>query len=428
MAHPLGIPDLSQTQQARLAKSRTLLERSVHCLRATYAAGGHGHFMQCDSALSWHEPIVKQWLHESGVYIVSLPACQFGAPLCKRWLLSTSYDSLVPLGAECMHDVTHPDDNSSNVLSLQGTQNDYPACLTEAFASTLSLVPSMSLEQILEHIPVKSLQAPPHANVDGGGHPSKPDWSVPPVSTNFFKSIREVWIAEILSQKLHLVLAQRLQTCSSLAPFDEKQVQHFRTLFEQRFPQQLDWHVREDQPLCLTALQSVSQFMRDPDIYLFDSLIKGVSTGIDSAIPPSHVFSAVDLPPEKASQPDLSIHLAKWKSAEEHEDITSSLIQEELRQGWIEPFHGTVADAKLRWPLGVAVGKLGIAFHESRPPRLVVDPSISGANAACVVPEKQTMPSAFDVIRSFPLRNLRKSQSAFSLDIKSAHKRIVLNA
>ena len=43
-----------------------------------------------------------------------------------------------------------------------------------------------------------------------------------------------------------------------------------------------------------------------------------------------------------------------------------------------------------------------------------------------MIPERTTLPSAKDVIRCFPLRNNSRELSGFSLDIKSAHKRVVL--
>ena len=74
----------------------------------------------------------------------------------------------------------------------------------------------------------------------------------------------------------------------------------------------------------------------------------------------------------------------------------------------------------------VAIGRLGVAFSDSRPPRLVVDSSVLGLNDRCKIPERTTLPSAKDVIRCFPLRNNAEELSGFSLDIKSAHKRVVL--
>lgn len=49
-----------------------------------------------------------------------------------------------------------------------------------------------------------------------------------------------------------------------------------------------------------------------------------------------------------------------------------------------------------------------------------------GVKDRCKLPERTTLPSAKDVIRCFPLRNNSLELSGFSLDIKSAHKGVVL--
>ena len=74
----------------------------------------------------------------------------------------------------------------------------------------------------------------------------------------------------------------------------------------------------------------------------------------------------------------------------------------------------------------VAIGRLGLALSDSRPPRLVVDSSVCGVNNRCAIPERTTLPSAQDVMRVYPLRNTTDSMVGFSLDIKSAHKLVVI--
>ena len=71
---------------------------------------------------------------------------------------------------------------------------------------------------------------------------------------------------------------------------------------------------------------------------------------------------------------------------------------------------------------------MGIALSEHRPPRLVVDSSVCGLNSRCTIPEKGTLPSIKDVQRCFPLRQNSKTLSCLSLDVKSAHKRIVVRS
>ena len=91
------------------------------------------------------------------------------------------------------------------------------------------------------------------------------------------------------------------------------------------------------------------------------------------------------------------------------ESVTSALLQEEIDAGFCYQYPGSVEDARAEWPTGLALGKLG-------------------TNANCVVPERQLMPSVRDVMASFPLRGHPQHQAALSLDIKSAHKRVVVRA
>ena len=59
---------------------------------------------------------------------------------------------------------------------------------------------------------------------------------------------------------------------------------------------------------------------------------------------------------------------------------------------------------------------MGIAFSENRAPGQVVDSSVCGLNSRCSIPEHTTVPSAKDVLRSFPLRNTQEELLGFSID------------
>jgi hypothetical protein len=119
-------------------------------------------------------------------------------------------------------------------------------------------------------------------------------------------------------------------------------------------------------------------------------------TGFKDEIHPSHVF--VSKPePEDAPASDLSVHLTNWKTAEDHPEVTADLVAEEIDKGWQICFDGTVEDAKNRWPHGVAIGKLGVAISDSRPPRLVVDYTVRGTNPNCNIQEHQQLPSVKEV-------------------------------
>ena len=211
-------------------------------------------------------------------------------------------------------------------------------------------------------------------------------------------------------------------------PFDEDTANVFRQMLIEFFEQydvRLDCSVREHQPMDLLVLQAFSELMCDQDRTLFPSLIKGVVTGFHHNIPKSTCTPTNDR--EADMDVPLSAHYSNWHSADSDLSLTQSLVQEEIDKGWVFEFDGTLEDAQATWPAGVSLGKLGIAHSDGRAPRLVLDNAICGLNPRCLVPERSTLPTRKDILRTFPLREFQGDHLGFSLDIKAAHKRIVLH-
>ena len=423
---PLGLPNLTQSEERRLTDSREILHRSVMCLQATACSGGDGHLEQPPGALSWEDPQVQLWTHHKGSHCVSIAACAHGLDFSRSWLFASTFEPIRQLASICPPHHVHQD--------FAGVQ--LPDSLAQTFAQIVSPLFSeghgntLNIEHALQLIPTKTFEQPPHANVDGGGRFSVPDWSGPQISDNLFQQVRNLWTEKILATGLHHSLIQHFRSHATTPPFPLEVIRGFRDLFEfgmREYVSNWDWSIRADQPMCLKAMQSTALAMNDLDVELWPQVLAGVNTGFRNDIPPSQVFA-----PRADNEPkdfvDLSVHMCNWKSAEDEPGITSSLVQEELAQGWIEPFHGSLADAQAHFPLGVGIGRLGLALSPHRPPRLVLDSSVCGTNGRCTIPDKQTMPSVLDVARSFPLRSndTIPHQSAFTLDIKSAHKRIVV--
>ena len=102
--------------------------------------------------------------------------------------------------------------------------------------------------------------------------------------------------------------------------------------------------------------------MHDFDFTLLPSLLEGVRTGFSTAIPPSGIFPPKE-PADTESEP-LSAHLSNWQSAEEDLKLTRELVQEEVDQGWVFAYPGSLDEAQKEYPAGVAIGKLGVARSE----------------------------------------------------------------
>ncbi len=210
--------------------------------------------------------------------------------------------------------------------------------------------------------------------------------------------------------------------------FPDDVVQIFKNSLIEFFDQHgvlLDWHIRGHQPMHLLILKSFSDLMQDRDQTLFPALLDGVLTGFHHNIPKSTCMPINDR--EADQEVPLSAHYSNWNSAESDISLTQSLVQEEIDKGWVFEYDGTLEDAQAQWPMGVSLGKLGIAHSDGRGSRLVLDNTICGLNPRCWVPERSTLPTCKDILRTFPIREFQGDHMAFELDIKAAHKRIVLH-
>ena len=248
-------------------------------------------------------------------------------------------------------------------------------------------------------VPVKGLQDLPNARNDGGGLSSHAGWSHYNSCEDCFGTLRKNWMNHIIHTGMDKKLIAHFQLAKDDPPFSEDELSPMRNFLIEFLESQghsANWTIPADQPMHLHILHSLCQIMDDRDHTLFPYLTSGVPVGIDETISRSFCF-----PPAKPKNPDdnplLSIHHCNWQSAEDNPDDVSSLIQKEIDEQWVEEFHGTLEDAQMRWPKGVAIGKLGLALSDSRPPRLVLDSTVCGVNGRCVIPEHATLPSAQDV-------------------------------
>ena len=435
-----GVKGLSGYELQQVQESYLMLSRCIICLTLIFQAGGHVHLEQPPSAMSWLEECVRQFLKLISAWCVVISACAYGKDWYKTWMFASSYQAICDLGALC----NHPPHSHESMRGLDETSGEfrsrqtacYPEDLAQKFATIILPLVSHNAQDWAwkdRHalLPIKGRCDPPISYEDGAGLWSLPDWSLPGrEDPDTFQSMRQAWVQKILESRLDKqLLLYFSQDVHAAPPFSDEVIQPFRNLLIEFFTQQgisLDWTVREHQPMHLMILQAFGLVMKDRDTTLFPSLINGVMTGFRNNIPVSGCMPVND---REANQDiPLSVHYTNWNSAESDMDLTQTLVQDEIDKGWVFEFTGTLEDAQARWPAGVSLGKLGIAHSEGRAPRLVLDNTICGLNPRCFVPERSTLPTCKDVLRTFPLRDFQGDHMAFSLDIKAAHKRIVLHS
>ena len=438
--HLAGVPDLTPAELEKVQTSATMLHRCVTCLQLIFLAGGHVHLEQPTNAMSWSEDFVQMFLKLISAHCISIAACAFGADWRKSWMYASSYPKLTALASQCSHglhahEAIHGLSESTRLFKSRATAR-YPPALASAFADLVRDLLSdasgdLSLDQAVTLIPSKPRDSPPFGSEDGGGLPSVPDWSMANrIPCDLFQPIRREWTNLILRLGLRKELIAHFARGDKSPPFSDVTLDKFRSIlndFLQQHGIAPDWTIREHQPMALRILHSLHQIQHDPDLSLFPSLEEGVHTGFEQNIPLSNCFPLRSHSARFDEDVPLSAHMSNWNSAESDLELTHKLVQVEIDEGWVFRYPGSLEEAQQEFPLGVSIGKLGIATSPNRPPRLVVDNSVSGLNARCWIPEHSTLPSAKDLLRCWPLRDHSEDLAGFSLDIKAAHKRIVLH-
>ncbi|CAL1156897.1 unnamed protein product [Cladocopium goreaui] len=421
--HLSGLPNLTPWELQRVQESFMMLSRCVEVLTLVFQAGGHVHLEQPLNAMSWLEKVVRQFLQLIGASCINVAACAYEMDIYKAWMFASSFTGLRPLGLR---------DDSGAFASRATAQ--YPQKLAQLFANLVDpLLDTSGLDLQWSYLdalmPTKQLSEYPFSQIDGGGAFSYPDWSQDNRQEHdWFKTLRTSWMNRIISERLDKILLAHVASGNPSPPFSVEILTPFKADLEQFLEAHghtPDWSVRQHQPIHLHILHSFQKIMHDVDFTLLPSLLEGVRTGFSTAIPPSGIF-----PPQERTdiEPDpLSAHLSNWQSAEEDLPLTRELVQEEIDKGWVFPYKGSLEEAQQEYPAGVAIGKLGVARSDSRAPRLVVDSSVCGLNGRCIIPERSTLPTAKEVLRSYPLRQCQRNLMGFSLDVKAAHKRIVLH-
>ena len=425
-----GLPGLSGPDLLKVQESSLMLQRCIQCLQLTIASGGHGHLEQPKSAMSWNEPVVQQFISQQNCACISMAACGYGKDWHKFWLFASTFYALSGMACACVH----PANSHQQIAGvrthtghyLSRDTAEYPPALANQFAQIILPLLSdqgreLDISNFEQYLPCKDVASPPFVRQDGAGFPSKGDWSGPHNFEDCFQTLGKNFFRSILSARLDQTLLRAFNEQQAEPPFSEEQLLPFKRFLDEFLLAQgiqPDWSIPPDQQLC--------HCMQDPDSDLFPFLISGVPLGINEDILPSKCFplNPTDTPYDP---PLLSVHHTNWQSAEDDPTTVQELINKEVDAGWVEPFHGTLEEAQIHFGHGLALGKLGLALSYSRPPRLVLDSTVCGVNLQSKIPEKAALPTARDVVRSYPLRASNRKLSGVSFDVKSAHKQMAVH-
>ena len=205
--------------------------------------------------------------------------------------------------------------------------------------------------------------------------------------------------------------AQCLDSCAARCAVHCSVLPLARKSRVQKIDKEGHWNALHGKVLCLHK-----------DEALWPSLMSGVPTGHFQDIPRSNVFIPTSEPGAEADTSGLQICENNWQGARENPEELRRLLQEEIDRGWLEEL--TFEEAQQRWGEHLAVGKLNVVFQRNGKSRLIMDGSVSGTNQSCHINERYNLPSIQDVRASYPIRESSSEISAFSLDVKSAHKSI----
>ena len=436
--HLNGLPSNGPAEDQRVASSRLILTRTISILYAVYQAGGHVSLEQPRNAMSWLEPATQGFLLDISADLVVVAACAFESDFFKHWIFASSWRPLQALQSICQHPKHfHPcyaGKTSSEGHFLSRETAEFPAPLAQRFMALLdALFPSklgaaaLSFPETLASLPVRPLHSFPRACQDGGGIYSVPDSATPqPGVPDLFKVLRADLRQLLLQWRIPCRLRRMVADASAQPVFSTAEVRQLRTVWEHwfravGFSESVDWTVAEGQPYSLQALELLAKSMQDRDVALWPALQAGVPTGVAGDIPLSNTL--IPLPTEHSPQDDADFQICgNWPGAEQHPELLEEMIQAEVEAGYLECVD-SLHEAQQRWPQ-IAVGKANIVQAVGRKPRLIIDPTVSGTNPACTIPERFTLPGLGDIQAGFPIRGCSSEVGGFSLDIASAHKTV----
>ena len=222
-------------------------------------------------------------------------------------------------------------------------------------------------------------------------------------------------------------ILQRLGSEDKAAPLSDAELQPFLSGLRRWLgvSSEAVWNacleVSPGQPFRLHLWRTLAEISKDPDSNFTDQLVSGVALGVRCSLRPCSVM-APGLPPDADPRP-LECCTSAWQSALQDLATVDELLQEELQQGWIREVPGGLPSLRAQYQL-CAVGKLDLVKAIGRPPRLVVDSSVSAVTENTVLPNRSCNPTLSHLRRCLPLSSAAEDFTALVLDVSKAHRRI----
>ncbi|CAE7873637.1 LRRC45 [Symbiodinium necroappetens] len=290
----------------------------------------------------------------------------------------------------------------------------------------IGVVPFLTWEQRLLE-PNLRWPVPASRVEDGAGSCSTGSWSVPQ-GEDCFKQLRQAWIQRITCPAFLGKFRANLASGSKDPPLSDVELRPFLDdlrcflrLSDKEF--ETLKCVPPGQPFRLFLLEALLEVSRDPDLAFIDILVEGVPLGVDEAMPSCPAL----FPPSEPVAPSLPLQHCEsaWGSALSDPETVDSLLESEIREGWVQPVFGGLASLKAQYSRS-AVGKLGLVKAPDRDPRLVVDSSVSGVTDHTSLPNKSANPTISGLRRCSPARPALEKLFALILDVSKAHRRILI--
>ena len=434
--YPAGLPNLSDRQRAELDSSALLHSRTRTALALVAARGGLILLENPSSSLLWLDPSVQAWLSVHAPFSAHVAACAHGVNLAKAWVFWANKPVVEAFASVCTHSSGFHPSFAGKRLPDGSFASRHTACYPDSLASAImsACEPFLSAQDRQIHPAQWRDLLPPrlpwpihlHRVEDGAGTCSSAFWTRPR-ALDYLKPLRDLWLRRLSQPGLLNRLLSSLNSASRDPPLSDVDVEPFLSDLRQwlGISDTPTWHklleVEPDQPFRLNLWHAFALILKDPDADFFPLLHDEVPLGIGSTIPPCKVL----LPPDPPDSPTIPLQHCEsaWKSALDNPTVVDDLLQAELQAGWIKPVRGGDSELRQRYRV-TAVGKLGVVIDPDRPPRLVVDSSISGVTCHTCLPNKSPNPTLADVRQCLPLFPARERLTALVLDVSKAHRRI----